>query len=109
MSNQGHAPPCNLCGGIEIRVSDFLSGEDIRRMWEAYGEGLSTEQLAPVTPEISVRLFQCCNCGFRYFDPTLAGSAAFYEHLSRRAYYPAIKQEFAQAAHLARPAFSSTS
>ncbi|HMJ88436.1 MAG TPA: class I SAM-dependent methyltransferase [Candidatus Acidoferrum sp.] len=102
MSISVDAPPCNLCGSVRVEVSDSLRGDDIKRMWDAYEEGFSPEQLLPVTSRTEVNLFQCCNCGFRYFDPSLAGGAAFYEHLSRRPYYPAVKPEFTRAAQLAQ-------
>ena len=41
-----------------------------------------------------VSLFRCGACGFRFYDPALAGSGKFYEELMARDYYAENRPEF---------------
>ena len=50
----------------------------------------------------SVKLFQCADCGLRYYDPRFAGSAEFYETLMSSAPYAQGRPEFNYAIEFAR-------
>ena len=98
------APPprCLLCGAAPRSAVWTLNGADVRALWRAGGTPLDESAFAGLAAEREVSQFECGQCGFRYFDPALAGGAAFYEALERGSYYVKQRPEFAFALDLAR-------
>src|SRR5215203_2255966 len=95
-------PACLLCGNANVRIIDRLSGAELRRMWKENGNEIPERAFYPLTDEREACLGECCSCGFRYFDPSLAGDGRFYESLSRReSYYPLGNDDFVRAAAFA--------
>lgn len=92
---------CPLCGGDSVEIVERLSGTRLRALWEAVGNPLSDAALGDITPQSAVDLHRCGACGFRFFDPTLAGSAFFYEELMAGRPYPSTSPEFASAVRFA--------
>jgi SAM-dependent methyltransferase len=98
-----NTPACLLCGHERVAIVDRLSAAQLQRMWRENGDEIPDAALYPLTPEREVCLGQCCSCGFQFFDPSLAGGAAFYECLSRRAsYYSAVNADFRRTAAFAK-------
>ncbi len=54
--------------------------------------------------ETGVSQFECRACGFRYFDPALAGHGIFYAELERNGYYVENRTEFEFALKLCQSA-----
>jgi SAM-dependent methyltransferase len=94
--------PCLLCGENKGYVHEEISGLQLRRLWEASGHTLSDRALGPIDNEFGIRLFQCASCGFRFYDPALAGTAEFYEELMTNKKYPDNSPEFMFALRHAR-------
>jgi SAM-dependent methyltransferase len=99
MSNDPAAPSatglhCLLCGREGLVSVGQLTGDEIRRLWRAANHQLSEEAFGVLGANMPVVLWECCNCGFRFFDPALAGSGKFYEELERVGYYVQSRPEF---------------
>ena len=95
-------PACLLCGNAKVEIVDQLSGAELRRMWKELGDEISERAFSPLVDDRRACLGECCSCGFFFFDPSLAGSGAFYEALSRRdSYYPVSNEDFLRAAEFA--------
>jgi len=88
---------CLLCGSGKVIVDASLTGAQVRTLWNGVGNDLSDRALGPITPDSDVVLYRCASCGFRFYDPDLAGSAAFYEELMEGRNYPDSSPEFAFA------------
>jgi SAM-dependent methyltransferase len=95
-------PACPLCGGSRSRVTSALSGRELRRLWEAFGFSIHPAAWGPLTPDRSVELYQCEECGFQFFDPVLVGSEDFYRVLERPGYYSPERIEFGDAVRFAQ-------
>lgn len=93
--------PCLLCGENEGRVAEQITGTQLRELWRVSGHPLSDHALGPITKDFAIRLFECSSCGFRFYDPALAGSAEFYEELMTDKKYPVDSPEFLFALDLA--------
>lgn len=89
---------CPLCSSTaRVRVDEVA--------WETLVAAYATPSLGvPVAHLLagdtdSITLWECADCGLRWYDPPVAGDAAFYEALQRHDwYYQADKAEFAFAA-----------
>ena len=107
MNANAPAPPqlrCLLCGGNALSPVWTLSGADVRALWKAVGRSLSEEAFSGLPPDCRVTQFECSACGFRFFDPSLAGEARFYEELEQGDYYVARRPEFDFALDVCRHA-----
>lgn len=93
---------CLLCGAAETGIVWSLTGADARVLWRTLGHDFSEAALGALTPEREVAQFECRACGFRFFDPALAGGGKFYEELARAGYYVESRPEFDFALDLCR-------
>ena len=93
---------CLLCGSPDLRHVLRFDGAMIRKLWQACDRALTEEAYGAFRPETEVILFECHQCGFRFFDPRLAGSGRFYEELEHAGYYVAERPEFRFALNLCR-------
>jgi len=93
---------CLLCGSCELEVADQLSGKEVIALWKASGRSLSAEALLPANENTPVSLYHCKSCGFRFYDPSLMGSARFYEELMAGGYYAGERPEFRFTLRFAR-------
>jgi 2-polyprenyl-3-methyl-5-hydroxy-6-metoxy-1,4-benzoquinol methylase len=93
---------CLLCGGSTFTTVWRLTGEDVRTLWKTRGLHLSEGAFGPLTPQRECAQFECCACGFRFFDPSLAGNGKFYEELEQRDYYVVTRPEFDFALQISR-------
>ena len=97
-----HSPGlrCLLCDSSESRPVWELSGSEIRRLWLASRRKLTEVAYGALLPTTNVNLFECLHCGFRAFNPQLAGGSLFYEELERGGYYNDFRPEFDFALNL---------
>lgn len=72
---------CLLCGSDEIAIHHSLNARDILNCWARAGHQFSPAVVAPFLKEGMIHLYDCLGCGFQFFNPKLAGSGKFYEHL----------------------------
>jgi SAM-dependent methyltransferase len=87
---------CILCNSTGIVLHRWSCLENLRSKWikgfgfDPFDQPLEVEEL---------RQYLCLNCDLRFYDPPLAGDAAFYEELSSRFgwYYEKDKWEFDEA------------
>ena len=93
---------CLLCGGVPSGAVWTVTGADVRALWRAAGRPLAEAAFAGLPPDLAVPQHECGTCGFRFFDPGLAGSGTFYEELEQRDYYVQNRPEFEFALALAR-------
>lgn len=93
---------CLLCGNTDALIDETLAGRQIRALWRAMGKDLSARAFGPITPDFQVDLFRCSSCGFRFYDPALAGGAEFYEEMMSVCPYPATTPEFTFALDFAK-------
>jgi SAM-dependent methyltransferase len=85
---------CLLCGCGGLVSVWRLTGDEIRRLWQTVHHHLSEEAFGVLRPDTQVVQWECSNCGFRFFDPALAGSGKFYEELEGGGYYVQSRPEF---------------
>ena len=93
---------CLLCDGQSLSVVWSLSGADVRALWRAAGRTLTDSAYGSLSPTHAVTQFECGTCGFRFFDPALAGGGEFYEQLEQGGYYVGNRPEFDFALNLCR-------
>jgi 2-polyprenyl-3-methyl-5-hydroxy-6-metoxy-1,4-benzoquinol methylase len=93
---------CLLCGCSEVHADENLTGEQLRALWQAFGFNFNPHAFGPITMEFNVSLMRCCACGFRFYDPELAGGAEFYEEMMSKCHYPSISPEFTFALEFAK-------
>lgn len=92
---------CLICNQPALETEIRISQDQLAMLWRSCGKNLDDALKAEVRGR-SVVLFECSKCGFRFFDPTLAGSGEFYEALHDPTYYCAKKAEFDAAIKTAR-------
>jgi SAM-dependent methyltransferase len=92
---------CLLCSGQHLEKSDQLTGREIRSLWRELGKEFPREALAGIDENSNVILWRCADCGFEFFDPTLAGNSLFYQCLESPDYYCPTRPEFARAVRFA--------
>ena len=107
MKHQTTASPppelrCLLCNGPSLSTVWSLSGAEVRVLWRECGYTISDSAFGGLSPACAVIQFECDACGFRFFDPTLAGGGEFYEQLERGGYYAENRPEFEFALELCR-------
>lgn len=83
MDNSLFLPNCLLCGSNCCATRQSLSAEEILKCWTLAGQAFEICVTKPLLDEGVIHLFECLNCGFQFFNPRLAGGAAFYDHLHR--------------------------
>jgi len=85
-----------LCGSPKLKSLKSLSDEQIRDLWRMGGINFQSPLFNQIEPGSAITLMGCVPCGFRFFDPDLAGSACFYERLaaSSNFYYSNQRSEF---------------
>ena len=76
---------CLLCNGASLSVVWSLSGAEVRALWRECGRALTEAAYGGLTPAHAVSQFECGTCGFRFFDPALAGAGNFTRSLNRAA------------------------
>ena len=98
------APRCLLCRTSDCRPLDALTSAELIRLWAEFGVSFSAEAVAMIESRDVVALQECQACGFRFFDPDLAGQSAFYADLQRQmgVYYSASRPEFEWALKVAQ-------
>ncbi len=86
---------CPLCGGRDQRVAEVIRLADLEHEYRRqYGVGVLAEFPVGCT---EVRLRRCRGCGLEFYDPGVAGSAAFYAALGRsEQYYSTTRWEFTE-------------
>ena len=94
--------PCLLCGHPQSRIVHSLSGLQLRALWKELGREFTPDAWGPVHEEYIVELRQCLMCSFQFFDPSLAGGEAFYQHLDHPEYYTSYRPEFERSLHFAK-------
>src|SRR3954463_5371544 len=92
---------CLLCHGTSHELY-CLSGEELRVLWAAGGVCLDEAAFGPINRDFEVPLLECDRCGFRFFDPALAGTETFYRQLRDENYYAAARPEFIRALNFAK-------
>ncbi len=102
MSLKLSPPSCLLCRGASIETVAVLAESDLRLLWRTLGHEFSAEAWASLPPELPIHFYRCRHCEFEFFDPTLCGSAAFYEELENAQYYSPDRPEFLRAVQLAK-------
>lgn len=93
---------CLLCGGVPNGAVWTVTGADVRALWRAAGRPLSEAAFEGLATEREVTQFECGDCGFRFFDPSLAGGGNFYQELEQGDYYVKSRPEFDFALELGR-------
>lgn len=63
-------------------------------LWRAAGITMTEECMGLLAKSRMVELHECGACGFRFFDPSLAGNALFYGSLTGDNYYAHDRLEF---------------
>ena len=94
---------CPLCAHCGARPVQQLTGEQLAKLWRAFGHEFTPEAWGKIQPQTVVVLRGCEACGFRFFDPGLAGNEAFYRELEEgEAYYAHARPEFQRTLGFAR-------
>jgi hypothetical protein len=78
---------CLLCSGNHLNKSAQLTGHEIRALWREVGHEFPAKALVGISEDGKIILWQCADCGFEFFDPTLAGNSLFYQCLESTDYY----------------------
>ena len=94
---------CGICGSPSLEVTtETFSLEDILQRWEREADVKFTNAVwqqytQPASPQVT--LYRCPECGFKVFDPPVAGSSDFYKCIttSDGSCYTPQKWEFKQA------------
>src|SRR5438552_2724669 len=84
---------CLLCRGADSRCISRLSCADLLKAWAQLGVRFSEQAWAVLCERNEVELLECQECGFRFFDGTLAGEGTFYAELQKQiaAYYAGVR------------------
>ena len=77
---QNICPLCNTYRTVRIETIDT---DDIIKHYMQ--EGFNSEYLFKNTG--SIKLYQCPNCGLKYFYPTIPGDSPYYSHLQKENWY----------------------
>lgn len=90
-----YSPTCLLCGSSRCAVQQSLTAAEILKLWDAAGLRFSPDAIQGLVEEGTVYLYACEACGFQFFNPRLAGNAAFYEQLQAQGpgYYAEARPE----------------
>lgn len=87
--------PCPLCEGTDAQQLEAIRLADLEHEYRRQLQVEIRAEFAPGTTEI--RLRRCPRCGLEFYDPSVAGSGAFYAALSANAqYYSTTRWEFTE-------------
>jgi SAM-dependent methyltransferase len=89
---------CLICQGASRSTKFSLTATQIGTLWKKSGKSINHVILTEMGSRAAT-LFECAQCGFRYFDPILAGSGMFYDSLKDQNYYVKDKPEYDAAFH----------
>ena len=70
---------CPLCNSTRLAVRHSLGAQDLLKCWVLDGHRFKPAAVQNLLDEGIIRLHDCRQCGFQFFNPVLAGNAAFYE------------------------------
>src|SRR2546430_2802031 len=93
---------CPLCGSSQKEVAAQLSGKQLKNLWTELGTTLTADAWRGITDDRSVEMFRCGDCGFLFFDPSLAGNETFYQQLEHAEYFSPHRDEFRRTLDFAR-------
>lgn len=93
---------CLLCGDDRLSEVMSLSGRQISQLWNASGVAMPNDALGVIQESSRIRLFRCEGCGFRFFDPALAGKEIFYRQLESATYFSDCRPEFVRTLQFAK-------
>ncbi len=90
------APRCFLCSQGEPRIVSEFPVAALLRSWAHFGVKFSSGALGCLRGATKLELLECRGCGFRFFDPELAGTGEFYGELQKQigSYYAEQRPEF---------------
>lgn len=94
--------PCLLCAGVSQASSECLSTFEIKALWQELGVTFTSGGLRTLAGISEVCVLECIACGFRFFEPRLAGDEAFYRELSHEHYYAQAREEFYRTLEFAK-------
>lgn len=85
-----------MCGSPELKSLNSLSEKQIRDLWRLGGVNFQLPLFNNIDPDSAIALMGCVPCGFRFFDPNLAGTNYFYEKLATTSdfYYSNQRPEY---------------
>jgi SAM-dependent methyltransferase len=94
---------CILCGSPEHTIIHSLKAEEILKCWALYGPPFTGDVAQFLLNESVIHLYECSQCGFNFFNPSLAGSGEFYQQLHARGpgYYATDRPEYQRNARFA--------
>jgi len=91
----GESTVCLLCASPRLKGIDRLTGEQLRKLWrDGSNINFSPEAFDQIKEKTIVQLYQCHDCGFKFFDPKFGGGASFYRELEHPDYYISARPEF---------------
>ena len=93
---------CSICGSSQKEVAAQLSGKQLKSLWRELGTTFTADAWRGITDDQSVEMFRCEDCGFLFFDPSLAGNEAFYQQLEHAEYFSPHRDEFRRTLDFAR-------
>jgi len=88
---------CPICLGLCRPTGENYSLREVFESWLALGYPFSENVMKEYAGATILRLHQCGQCGFGFFDPTILGTREFYDELSRTGsswYYLEDKWEY---------------
>ena len=77
---QNICPLCNTVGTVRIETVD--TSDIIKHYMQ---DGFNSEYLFKNTK--TIKLYQCPNCGLKFFHPTISGDSPYYSHLQKESWY----------------------
>jgi len=76
---------------------------ELKTLWKTLSISFSDDGLRSLAGYSKVILLQCLSCGFRFFDPALAGDENFYRELKHENYFSFDRPEFFRTLAFAKP------
>lgn len=101
MPSHANSLTCLLCSADRLQPVTSLKGREIHSLWRELGFNLPPEAMAGINEDSKIILWRCVDCGFEFFDPSLAGNSLFYQCLESSSYYTSDRPEFQRTARLA--------
>jgi SAM-dependent methyltransferase len=87
---------CLLCGNPTTNTVEAFTGKELRILWKELDREFTPEAWGRIVDDCVVTLCSCKQCGFEFFDPSLAGNEAFYRELEGPEYFSTSRPEFAR-------------
>jgi SAM-dependent methyltransferase len=91
---------CPICFGLSKPVSEIYTLGRIFESWRELGYEFSDKVRSSYKPDSQVRLLECQECRYGYFEPSVLGTSDFYNELASMGaswYYQEDKWEYQQA------------